>query len=118
MKLITFDDGHVGRLELEERLALDDIRLRAPIVPKKFFHTSGNFRAHEDESKNVDWPHPLHKGIVRMSVSLPHLVAHHSPQGYSAGAPIATGTVQSVAGFGGDRWEEGHGTPVPQKADW
>ncbi|MHC3475205.1 fumarylacetoacetate hydrolase family protein, partial [Streptomyces sp. 7R007] len=70
MKLITFDDGRVGRLELEERLVLpletgstreyferegkvsesgerlplSDVTLRAPIVPKKFFHTSGNFR--------------------------------------------------------------------------
>ena len=26
-------------------------RLRAPIVPKKFFHTAGNFREHEEESK-------------------------------------------------------------------
>ncbi|MFG2795215.1 fumarylacetoacetate hydrolase family protein [Streptomyces pseudovenezuelae] len=290
MKLITFDDGRVGRLELEERLviplevgstreyferdgrvseggerlALDDVTLRAPIVPKKFFHTSGNFREHEDESKNVDWSHPMHKGIVffqnvdaivgpdepvihpehltseldyeleiaivigkpgkffgvddapdhiagyvvfnditardiqrremesgvfsfckaidtfcpvgpyivtadeipdphnldmelrvngvvrqksntnRMSVSMPHLVAYHSPQGYSAGDLITTGTVQGVAGFSGDpdmylkpgdvveaeverlgvlrspivSWEQGHGTPVPQKVDW
>jgi hypothetical protein len=77
MKLITFDDRRVGRLELEERLVLplevgstreyferagqvsetgdrlrlDDVQMRAPIVPKKFFHTSGNFREHEDESK-------------------------------------------------------------------
>ncbi|MEV5958839.1 fumarylacetoacetate hydrolase, partial [Streptomyces sp. NPDC051987] len=90
MKLVTFDGGRVGRLELEERLViplatgstreyferggkvaeagerlrLDDVTLRAPIVPKKFFHTSGNFREHEDESKNVDWSHPMHKGIV------------------------------------------------------
>ncbi|GAA3613505.1 fumarylacetoacetate hydrolase family protein [Nonomuraea rosea] len=290
MKLITFDDGRVGRLELEERLViplrvpstrayfeggghapetgerlrLDDVRLRAPIVPKKFFHTSGNFREHEDESKSVDWSHPIHKGIVffqnvdaivgpdepviypehltgeldyeleiavvigkpgkffgvddapchiagyvvynditardiqrremasgvfsfckaidtfnplgpyivtadeipdaqnldmelrvngrvrqksntsRMSVSIPHLVAYHSPQGYSAGDLISTGTIQGVAGFSGDpslylrpgdvieaeverlgvlrtpvvSWEQGHGTPVPEKVDW
>ena len=36
-----------------------ETRLRAPIVPKKFFHTAGNFREHEDESKNVDWSHAI-----------------------------------------------------------
>ncbi len=90
MKLITFDDGRVGRLELEEnlvieldvpstrtyfelegkvaetgeRLAYGDVRLRAPIVPKKFFHTAGNFAAHHEELEAVDWSHPVHKGIV------------------------------------------------------
>ncbi len=90
MKLVTFDDGRVGRLELEdqtvieldvpstrewferggevpetgERLALADVRLRAPITPKKFFHTAGNFAAHHEELQAVDWSHPVHKGIV------------------------------------------------------
>ncbi|MEU1972149.1 fumarylacetoacetate hydrolase family protein [Microbacterium sp. NPDC019599] len=90
MKLITFDDGRVGRLELEEgvvieldvpstreyferggdvretgeRLNYADVRLRAPIVPKKFFHTAGNFAAHHEELEKVNWSHPVHKGIV------------------------------------------------------
>jgi len=90
MKLVTFDHGRVGRLELEdgvvieldvpstrewferggearetgERLALADVRLRAPITPKKFFHTAGNFAAHHQELQAVDWSHPVHKGIV------------------------------------------------------
>jgi 2-keto-4-pentenoate hydratase/2-oxohepta-3-ene-1,7-dioic acid hydratase in catechol pathway len=38
---------------------LSDVRLRAPIVPKKFFHTAGNFREHEEESKNVNWSHRI-----------------------------------------------------------
>ena len=38
---------------------LADARLRAPIVPKKFFHTAGNFREHEEESKRVDWSHEI-----------------------------------------------------------
>jgi 2-keto-4-pentenoate hydratase/2-oxohepta-3-ene-1,7-dioic acid hydratase in catechol pathway len=90
MKLITFDDGRVGRLELEEetvieldvpstreyferggvvaetgeRLAFGDVRLRAPIQPKKFFHTAGNFADHHNELEAVNWSHPVHKGIV------------------------------------------------------
>jgi 2-keto-4-pentenoate hydratase/2-oxohepta-3-ene-1,7-dioic acid hydratase in catechol pathway len=82
MRLITYDDGKVGRIDGDdvvrldvptmreyferggaddtaERVPLADVRLRAPIVPKKFFHTAGNFREHEDESKNVEWSHQI-----------------------------------------------------------
>jgi 2-keto-4-pentenoate hydratase/2-oxohepta-3-ene-1,7-dioic acid hydratase in catechol pathway len=87
MKLVTYDDGKVGRVEGEEIVRLDvpdmrtyferggaddagertplaEARLRAPIVPRKFFHTAGNFREHEDESKNVDWSHEIAPWIV------------------------------------------------------
>jgi 2-keto-4-pentenoate hydratase/2-oxohepta-3-ene-1,7-dioic acid hydratase in catechol pathway len=50
--------------ETGERLALDGVRLRAPIVPKKFFHTAGNFAEHHEELASVNWSHPVHKGIV------------------------------------------------------
>jgi len=43
---------------------LEAVRLRAPIVPKKFFHTAGNFREHEEESKRVDWSHKIAPWIV------------------------------------------------------
>jgi 2-keto-4-pentenoate hydratase/2-oxohepta-3-ene-1,7-dioic acid hydratase in catechol pathway len=87
MKLITFDDGRVGRVENDTVVELDvpdmrtyferggaddagrehalaDVTLRAPIIPKKFFHTAGNFREHDDESKNVNWSHPVLPWIV------------------------------------------------------
>ena len=88
MKLVTFDDGLVGELQddvvveldvptMREYFeagavaratgtehALEDVRLRAPIVPKKFFLTAGNFREHEDESKNVAWSHEIAPWIV------------------------------------------------------
>jgi 2-keto-4-pentenoate hydratase/2-oxohepta-3-ene-1,7-dioic acid hydratase in catechol pathway len=48
-----------GADETGERVALADTRLRAPIVPKKFFHTAGNFREHKTESENVDWSHDI-----------------------------------------------------------
>jgi len=47
-----------------ETLPLDDVRLRAPIIPKKFFHTAGNFREHHHESLNVGWSHPVAPWIV------------------------------------------------------
>jgi 2-keto-4-pentenoate hydratase/2-oxohepta-3-ene-1,7-dioic acid hydratase in catechol pathway len=82
VKLVTYDGGQVGRIDGEEivrldvadmrtyferggaddtaeRTALAEARLEAPIVPKKFFHTAGNFREHEEESKNVDWSHQI-----------------------------------------------------------
>ncbi len=87
MKLVTFDEGRVGQVDGEEiavfdvptmreyferggaddaseRVPLSDVRLRAPIVPKKFFHTAGNFREHEEESKTVDWAHEIAPWIV------------------------------------------------------
>lgn len=289
MKLVTFDEGRVGRLdgdtiveldcpstrawferegavgETGSTVALADATLRAPIVPKKFFHTAGNFAEHEEESQQVDWSHPIHKGIVffqnvdaiigadepivypshltheldyelemaavigkpgkffgpdqaaehiagymvfnditardiqrremasgvfsfckaidtfcpigpyivtadevgdphalamelrvngqvrqkgntsRMRISLPHLVAYHSPQGYSAGDLVSTGTIAGVAGFSPDAaslylkpgdvveaeieklgvlrnrvvsWQDAYGTPPPAKVDW
>ena len=47
-----------------ERVQLSETRLRAPIVPKKFFHTAGNFREHEEESKQVGWTHEIAPWIV------------------------------------------------------
>ena len=87
MKLVTFDDGRVGPVDGEEIVVLDvptmrewferggadetgervplaEARLRAPIVPKKFFHTAGNFREHEEESKTVGWSHEIAPWIV------------------------------------------------------
>jgi 2-keto-4-pentenoate hydratase/2-oxohepta-3-ene-1,7-dioic acid hydratase in catechol pathway len=88
MKLVTFDDGRVGHVVDDKVIELDvadmrryfelggdvqptgrvvplaDVRLRAPIVPKKFFHTAGNFREHHEESKNVNWSHPVLPWIV------------------------------------------------------
>ena len=88
MKLVTFDDGRVGKVvgdlvveldvpdmrryfELEGQVEptgsekpLADVRLRAPIIPRKFFHTAGNFREHHEESKNVNWSHPVLPWIV------------------------------------------------------
>ena len=53
-----------GADETGERVALVETRLRAPIVPKKFFHTAGNFREHEEESKQVGWSHEIAPWIV------------------------------------------------------
>ena len=290
MRLVTFGDGdgRVGVLEGEEIAVLDvptmrayferggadetgervdlaDTRLRAPIVPKKFFHTAGNFREHEEESKRVGWTHEIAPWIVffqnvdaivgpdepvvypehlteeldyelelavvlrkpgtwfspeeaadyiggyvifnditardiqrremrsgvfsfckaidtfcplgpwivtpdeipdphdlamelrvngeqrqtshsgRMSVTIPEILSHYSPLGYSAGDVLSTGTVSGVAGFSPDAgslylrpgdvmeaeierigvlrnpvvsWQEAHGEPAPPRVRW
>ena len=88
MKLVTFDDGQVGKVveagassstfrtcagtsssaarwgRPAASSRSSEVRLRAPIVPKKFFHTAGNFREHHEESKNVNWSHPVLPWIV------------------------------------------------------
>jgi 2-keto-4-pentenoate hydratase/2-oxohepta-3-ene-1,7-dioic acid hydratase in catechol pathway len=90
MKLVTFDTSHVGYLRDDQIVELDaptrrvffgrggadaatetgsvrdvaDVKINAPIVPKKFFHTAGNFREHHEELAAVNWSHPVHKGIV------------------------------------------------------
>jgi len=289
VKLVTFDEGLVGEVrgdrvveldvssmrEYFERdevpratgreVGLEEVRLRAPIVPRKFLHTAGNFREHEEESKRVDWSHEIAPWIVffqnvdaivgpeepivypehlteeldyelelavvlrksgkwfgpeeaadyvggyvifnditardiqrremrsgvfsfckaidtfcplgpwivtpdevgdphdlrmelrvngaarqvshsgRMSVTIPEILAHYSPLGYSAGDVVSTGTVSGVAGFSEDAtslylrpgdvveaeierigvlrnpvvsWQEAHGEPPPARVRW
>jgi 2-keto-4-pentenoate hydratase/2-oxohepta-3-ene-1,7-dioic acid hydratase in catechol pathway len=288
VRLVTYDGGKVGRItdgaivrldvpdmrtyferggaeELNERSDVAGADLEAPIIPKKFFHTAGNFREHEEESKRVGWSHAIAPWIVffqnvdaivgpdeavvypehlteeldyelelavvigktgkwfsaeeamdyvagyvifnditardiqrremqsgvfsfckaidtfcplgpwivtpdeipdphdlamelrvngevrqtshsgRMSVTIPEILAHYSPLGYSAGDVVSTGTVSGVAGFSEDAaslylrpgdvmeaeierigvlrnpvisWEEAHGEPPPPRVRW
>ena len=57
-----FERGGAAATGVEHGLA--DVRLRAPIVPKKFFHTAGNFREHHEESKQVSWSHDVAPWIM------------------------------------------------------
>jgi 2-keto-4-pentenoate hydratase/2-oxohepta-3-ene-1,7-dioic acid hydratase in catechol pathway len=84
MKLVTFDEGRVGRLdgplvielacsstrqfferqgrvpETGARLPLDRVRLRAPIVPRRLLHTTGNFIEHHRELSVLGPPAARH----------------------------------------------------------
>src|SRR5499425_244638 len=42
----------------------DEIKLKAPIFPKKFFHTAGNFREHHEEATKAGFSHPVMPWIV------------------------------------------------------
>jgi 2-keto-4-pentenoate hydratase/2-oxohepta-3-ene-1,7-dioic acid hydratase in catechol pathway len=88
MRLVTFDNGRVGHIVGDAVVELDlpdmrsyferggeaeptgyeaplsDVRLRAPLIPRKFFHTAGNFQEHHEESTRVNWSHPVLPWIV------------------------------------------------------
>jgi 2-keto-4-pentenoate hydratase/2-oxohepta-3-ene-1,7-dioic acid hydratase in catechol pathway len=80
-----------------------------------------------------------------MSPTIPEILAHYSPLGYSAGDVVSTGTVSGVAGFSEDAaalylrpgdvieaeierigvlrnpvvsWQEAHGEPAPARVRW
>jgi 2-keto-4-pentenoate hydratase/2-oxohepta-3-ene-1,7-dioic acid hydratase in catechol pathway len=42
----------------------DEVKIKAPIVPKKFFHTAGNFREHHEEASKAGFSHPVLPWIV------------------------------------------------------
>jgi 2-keto-4-pentenoate hydratase/2-oxohepta-3-ene-1,7-dioic acid hydratase in catechol pathway len=81
----------------------------------------------------------------RMSVTIPEILSHYSPLGYSAGDVVSTGTVSGVAGFSEDAaslylkpgdvmeaeverigilrnpvvsWADAHGEPAPEGVRW
>jgi 2-keto-4-pentenoate hydratase/2-oxohepta-3-ene-1,7-dioic acid hydratase in catechol pathway len=37
----------------------DEVKIKAPIIPKKFFHTAGNFREHHEEAQKAGFAHPV-----------------------------------------------------------
>jgi 2-keto-4-pentenoate hydratase/2-oxohepta-3-ene-1,7-dioic acid hydratase in catechol pathway len=62
--LRAFYEGGMRAPRTGETVALADARLCAPIAPKKLIHTAGNFREHEEESKQVGWTHEIAPWIV------------------------------------------------------
>jgi 2-keto-4-pentenoate hydratase/2-oxohepta-3-ene-1,7-dioic acid hydratase in catechol pathway len=42
----------------------EEVKLRAPILPRKFFHTAGNFREHHEEATRAGFSHPVLPWIV------------------------------------------------------
>jgi 2-keto-4-pentenoate hydratase/2-oxohepta-3-ene-1,7-dioic acid hydratase in catechol pathway len=42
----------------------EEVKLRAPIKPTKFFHTAGNFREHHEEATKAGFSHPVLPWIV------------------------------------------------------
>jgi 2-keto-4-pentenoate hydratase/2-oxohepta-3-ene-1,7-dioic acid hydratase in catechol pathway len=103
VKLVTFDGGQVGQVEDEEtiveldvpsmreyferggdvaptgrQVALSEAKLQAPVIPKKFFHTAGNYREHHEESLRVNWSHPVLPWIVFFQ-NIDAIIGHDDP---------------------------------------
>jgi 2-keto-4-pentenoate hydratase/2-oxohepta-3-ene-1,7-dioic acid hydratase in catechol pathway len=53
-----------NRLKTGEHFALSEVKLEPPIVPKKFFHTAGNFREHATEGDKANWVSSIQPWIV------------------------------------------------------
>jgi 2-keto-4-pentenoate hydratase/2-oxohepta-3-ene-1,7-dioic acid hydratase in catechol pathway len=54
------------------------VRLKAPIVPKKFFHTAGNFREHHEEATKAGFSHPVMPWIVFFQ-NVDAIIGHEEP---------------------------------------
>ncbi|HEY4606440.1 MAG TPA: fumarylacetoacetate hydrolase family protein [Acidimicrobiia bacterium] len=102
MRLVTFDEGRVGHLEDDHIVEYDvpsmrtyfehggevapsgreyplsGVRLQAPIIPKKFFHTAGNYKEHHEESLRVNWSHPVLPWIVFFQ-NIDAIIGHDQP---------------------------------------
>lgn len=46
------------------RFQKSHVKIKAPILPKKFFHTAGNFREHHEEAAKSGFSHPVLPWIV------------------------------------------------------
>jgi 2-keto-4-pentenoate hydratase/2-oxohepta-3-ene-1,7-dioic acid hydratase in catechol pathway len=55
-----------------------EVSLKAPIVPKKFFHTAGNFREHHEEATKVGFSHPVMPWIVFFQ-NVDAIIGHDQP---------------------------------------
>ena len=64
-----FELGHPVQKIAEERktsqrFPLSAVKLLAPIIPKKIFHTAGNYAEHAQEGDRANWPHAIKPWIV------------------------------------------------------
>ena len=58
-----------------------EIKLKAPIIPKKFFHTAGNFREHHEEATKAGFSHPVMPWIVFFQ-NVDAIIGHEEPVVY------------------------------------
>ncbi len=58
--------------------ALDQVKLKAPIKPIKFFHTAGNFREHHEEATRSGFSHPVLPWIVFFQ-NVDAIIGHDEP---------------------------------------
>jgi 2-keto-4-pentenoate hydratase/2-oxohepta-3-ene-1,7-dioic acid hydratase in catechol pathway len=72
------DAGATGPRGESVLFTADEITLKAPIIPKKFFHTAGNFREHHEEATKAGFSHPVMPWIVFFQ-NTDAIVGHDEP---------------------------------------
>jgi len=58
--------------------SMSEVTLKAPIIPKKFFHTAGNFREHHEEATKAGFSHPVMPWIVFFQ-NVDAIIGHEEP---------------------------------------
>jgi len=58
--------------------AAGEAKLKAPIIPRKFFHTAGNFREHHEEATKAGFSHPVMPWIVFFQ-NVDAIIGHDEP---------------------------------------
>lgn len=56
----------------------EEVTLKAPIIPKKFFHTAGNFREHHEEATKAGFSHPVLPWIIFFQ-NVDAIIGHEEP---------------------------------------
>ena len=79
----VLDRGKTPETSQAQRIsyAFSDVRLKAPISPKKFFHTAGNFREHHEEASKAGFSHPVLPWIVFFQ-NVDAIIGHEEPVVY------------------------------------
>jgi 2-keto-4-pentenoate hydratase/2-oxohepta-3-ene-1,7-dioic acid hydratase in catechol pathway len=54
------------------------VKLKAPIIPRKFFHTAGNFREHHEEATKAGFSHPVLPWIMFFQ-NVDAIIGHEEP---------------------------------------
>jgi len=72
------DDGEAGPRGEAIFYSVAEIILKAPIIPKKFLHTAGNFREHHEEASKAGFSHPVLPWIVFFQ-NVDAIIGHEEP---------------------------------------
>src|SRR5271156_611046 len=72
------NDGATGPRGETIFYAAADVKLKAPIIPRKFFHTAGNFREHDEEATKAGFSHPVMPWIVFFQ-NVDAIIGHEEP---------------------------------------
>jgi 2-keto-4-pentenoate hydratase/2-oxohepta-3-ene-1,7-dioic acid hydratase in catechol pathway len=75
---LHLDDGVTGARGEALFYSSDQVALKAPIIPKKFFHTAGNFREHHEEAAKAGFSHPVLPWIVFFQ-NVDAIIGHEEP---------------------------------------